>query len=139
MRWLVILLLFVGCSTPAPGTVPSDACRTVLGGQGKCYTLSYTLDQDAGSSASCPAIDEYLGAMGEVDYSSYKSPDSKCKTMWTDQCTVTDDCTEADGTHEQATVAFNIDMTGMHAVVTSTVNGVVCKYSASAGPLHACK
>lgn len=134
---VVLFLLVVGCSSPAPGTVPSEACRTVLGGNGQCYTLSYMLEM--GAPASCPPTDEYLGAMGEVDYSSYKSPDDKCKTMWTDQCGVTDDCTEADGTHEQATLAFNIDMTGMHAVVKATKNGVVCTYHAATSPLHACK
>src|SRR5581483_6159408 len=76
-------------------------------GQGKCYTLAYTLD--TGSPASCPAIDPYLGAPGEVDYAMYRSPSDKCKTMWTDQCGVTDDCTEPDGTREEASIAFNID------------------------------
>jgi len=132
-----VLLVLVACSSPAPGTVPSDACKTVLGGQGKCYTLAYTLD--TGSPASCPAIDPYLGAPGEVDYAMYRSPSDKCKTMWTDQCGVTDDCTEPDGTREEASIAFNIDMTGMHAVVKSTKGTLVCTYHASAGPLHACK
>lgn len=136
MRRAVVVFL-VACSSPAPGTVPNELCRTVLGGQGQCYTLAYTLD--TGSPAGCPAIDQYLGAMGEVDYASYKDQNGSCKTMWTDQCVVTDDCTEKDTTREQATVAFKVDKTGMSAVVTSTKGDLVCKYHATAGPLHACK
>lgn len=138
MRALVVFLpAMFACSSPAPGTVPTETCRTVLGGQGKCYTLAYTLDSS--SPVTCPAIDQYLGAMGEVDYADYKSTNDACKTMWTDQCTVTDDCTQKDGTREEATVAFKVDMTGMTAVVKSTKGSIVCTYHAMAGPLHACK
>jgi hypothetical protein len=137
MRSALLLAMLMACSSPPPGSVPNDACRTVLGGGGKCYTLAYTLD--TASSPGCPAIDPYLGAMGEVDYSSYKSPDSACKTSWTDQCVVTDDCTRTDGTRNEATLAFNVDMSGMTAVVKSTKGSTVCTYHAMAGPLHTCK
>jgi hypothetical protein len=132
-----LLLLLVSCNSPAPGTVPNELCRTVLGGQGQCYTLAYMLE--SGSPAGCPAIDQYLGAMGEVDFSAYRSPNDKCKTSWNDQCLVTDDCTEKDGTREEATIAFKVDKTGMTAVVKSTSGSLVCNYHATAGPLHPCK
>ncbi len=132
-----LLILLASCSSPAPGSVPSDICRTVLGGQNECYSLAYTLDP--ASPATCPKIDQYLGPPGEVDYAFYRSPNGSCKTQWTASCSVMDDCTEKDGTREQASLAFNIGKSGMTGLVTATTPSMTCTYHAAAGPLHTCK